>query len=178
MPSAWDHKSDKDLLLAIIENGVLKGIEWPKIAQKMTAKGYTFTHEGCRQHFQKIRKEARSDPSPNPNSPVATPKKRPASSSKKVATPSKGKTFSDSFNSTPTSKGNSFSFVKEFDESEDDEIDTPQLNRVKKMKLENENGLQSAPLFKMENLDANGYNGARGSGVVILDRDDLYDDEG
>lgn len=48
MPSVWDHKADKDLLLAIIENGALKGIEWPKISDIMNAKGYTFTHEGCR----------------------------------------------------------------------------------------------------------------------------------
>jgi hypothetical protein len=48
MPSQWDHKADKDLLLAIIENGDLKSISWPVIAGKMNAKGYTFTHEACR----------------------------------------------------------------------------------------------------------------------------------
>jgi len=49
MPSSqWDHKADKDLLLAIILNGELKSISWPLIAQKMQAKSYTFTHEACR----------------------------------------------------------------------------------------------------------------------------------
>jgi hypothetical protein len=48
MPSQWDHKADKDLLLAIIENGDLKSISWPAIAAKMQAKQYTFTHEACR----------------------------------------------------------------------------------------------------------------------------------
>jgi hypothetical protein len=48
MPSQWDHKADKDLLLAIIENGDLKSISWPAIAAKMQAKAYTFTHEACR----------------------------------------------------------------------------------------------------------------------------------
>jgi hypothetical protein len=48
MPSQWDHKADKDLLLAIIEEGSLKSIVWPQIAEKMKAKEYTFTHEACR----------------------------------------------------------------------------------------------------------------------------------
>lgn len=46
--SQWDHKSDKDLLLSIIDNGALKGIDWKSIAEKMVAKGYTFSHEACR----------------------------------------------------------------------------------------------------------------------------------
>jgi len=48
MPSQWDHKADKDLLLAIIEKGELKSVNWAAIAEKMNAKGYTFTHEACR----------------------------------------------------------------------------------------------------------------------------------
>ena len=51
MPSQWDHKADKDLLLAIIENGDLKSISWPAIAAKMQVKQYTFTHEACRYVF-------------------------------------------------------------------------------------------------------------------------------
>jgi hypothetical protein len=46
--SLWGHKSDKDLLLAIIDNGALKGIDWKDISEKMTVKGYTFSHEACR----------------------------------------------------------------------------------------------------------------------------------
>jgi hypothetical protein len=46
--SQWDHKSDKDMLLAIIDSGALKGIDWKTIADRMTVKGYTFTHEACR----------------------------------------------------------------------------------------------------------------------------------
>lgn len=48
MPSQWDHKADKDLLLAIIENGELKSINWQTVAAKMQAKDYAFTHEACR----------------------------------------------------------------------------------------------------------------------------------
>jgi hypothetical protein len=46
--SQWDHKSDKDLLLTIIDTGALKGIDWKSIAERMATKGYTFTHEACR----------------------------------------------------------------------------------------------------------------------------------
>lgn len=46
--STWDHKSDKDLLLTIIELGQSKSILWPAIANHMAANGYTFTKEACR----------------------------------------------------------------------------------------------------------------------------------
>jgi hypothetical protein len=46
--SQWDHKSDKDLLLTIIDTGALKGIDWKAVAERMATKGYTFTHEACR----------------------------------------------------------------------------------------------------------------------------------
>jgi hypothetical protein len=46
VPSVWNHQSDKDLLLAIIEE---KGqLKWPNISEQMQAKGYTFTKEACR----------------------------------------------------------------------------------------------------------------------------------
>jgi hypothetical protein len=50
MPSQWNHESDKDLLLTIIEEGQLKSIDWLLIAGKLQAKGkgYTFTNEACR----------------------------------------------------------------------------------------------------------------------------------
>ncbi|KAF7956904.1 hypothetical protein EAE96_004228 [Botrytis aclada] len=60
MPSQWDHRADKDLLLAIIEGNNLKSIEWPTISERLQTKGYSFTKEACRQHFQKIRKESRA----------------------------------------------------------------------------------------------------------------------
>jgi hypothetical protein len=44
----WDHKADKDLLLAIIAEGQLTGIIWPNVSEKMQAKGYNFSKEGCR----------------------------------------------------------------------------------------------------------------------------------
>lgn len=47
-PSQWDAKADRDLLLAIIDEGTLKSIIWPKVAGILQSKGYTFTHEACR----------------------------------------------------------------------------------------------------------------------------------
>ncbi|EMR90256.1 hypothetical protein ACHAPC_007103 [Botrytis cinerea] len=78
MPSQWDHVADKDLLLAIIEANNLKAIEWSTIAHELQRKGHPFNNEGCRQHFQKIRKESRtSSPSASASTiPVATSAKK------------------------------------------------------------------------------------------------------
>ncbi|KAB8301173.1 hypothetical protein EYC80_003069 [Monilinia laxa] len=79
MPSQWDHRADKDLLLAIIEGNNLKAIEWPTISERLNQKGYSFTKEACRQHFQKIRKESRTGSqsvSSNTAPAVAPAKKR------------------------------------------------------------------------------------------------------
>ncbi|KAF8856287.1 hypothetical protein BDZ45DRAFT_561403, partial [Acephala macrosclerotiorum] len=78
MPSQWNYEADRDLLLAIIDEGALKSVIWPKISEKMAAKGYTFTHEACRQHFQKIRKESKSAPkfAAGNSPPTPTPRKR------------------------------------------------------------------------------------------------------
>ncbi|TGO66162.1 hypothetical protein BOTNAR_0066g00010 [Botryotinia narcissicola] len=77
MPSQWDHRADRDLLLAIIEGNNLKAIEWPTISERLEKKGYSFTKEACRQHFQKIRKESRT------SSPSASTSTTPAASSVK-----------------------------------------------------------------------------------------------
>ncbi|TGO44392.1 hypothetical protein BCON_0529g00060 [Botryotinia convoluta] len=77
MPSQWDHRADKDLLLAIIEGNNLKAIEWPTISERLQKKGHSFTKEACRQHFQKIRKESRT------GSPSASTSTTPAATSVK-----------------------------------------------------------------------------------------------
>lgn len=48
MPSQWDHRADKDLLLAIIEGENLKSVEWPAVSNRLSRKGYSFTKEACR----------------------------------------------------------------------------------------------------------------------------------
>ena len=48
MPSMWDHRADKDLLLTIIEDGNLTGTDWHSVAAKMKSKDHTFSHEACR----------------------------------------------------------------------------------------------------------------------------------
>jgi len=82
MPSAWDHRSDKDLLLTIIENGNLVHIDWQSVSATMKSKNYTFSHEACRQHYQKIRKEARNSNGSSfstPTKPNTSAKSTPAS---------------------------------------------------------------------------------------------------
>ncbi|CZR53679.1 uncharacterized protein PAC_03559 [Phialocephala subalpina] len=127
MPSQWDHKADRDLLLAIIEEGALKSVIWPTIAEKMNAKGYTFTHEACRQHFQKIRKESKSAPkSAAGNSPAApTPRKR---------------------TSTTKTNGRTSNGTRSFSNDSED-FDTPS----KKRKFKEEVDFEQAYQFKAEN---------------------------
>ncbi|KAK6583618.1 hypothetical protein PZA11_003348 [Diplocarpon coronariae] len=53
MPSQWDHKADKDLLLVIIDEGTLKGIAWPTISDKMSSKAFPEDPQGSqRRHRQ------------------------------------------------------------------------------------------------------------------------------
>ncbi|KAI9647193.1 hypothetical protein NHQ30_003576 [Ciborinia camelliae] len=127
MPSQWDHRADKDLLLAIIEGNNLKAIEWPAISEKLQKKGYSFTKEACRQHFQKIRKESRTgSPSVSTNTtPAATPAATPAKKRK-----SKAASFEDG--------------------DDDDEEETPTKVKSKRVKKENGNHSAAQPGVEIE----------------------------
>ncbi|KAH7413400.1 hypothetical protein BKA64DRAFT_353683 [Cadophora sp. MPI-SDFR-AT-0126] len=156
-PSQWDHKADKDLLLAIIDEGALKSIVWPKIALAMQAKGYTFTHEACRQHFQKIRKQSSTN---GTSTPTSSPKKK--------ATPRK------------TAKAADYSANMNDDEDDDEDLPPPPSSKRKRVVKKEENGFGSGVddgergtyQFKIEQLG-----GAEHAHVVDLEHDDLYDDE-
>lgn len=157
--STWDHKSDKDLLLTIIEMGKLQTIMWPEIANKMQAKGYTFTKEACRQHFQKIRKEAQKG-SDSTASPARAAAKNPKPSGATTTPQKAGMAQNGSFKST-------------FDNhEEDDEEDMSQGPNSKRVKLEAQrNGYgQSAPLFKVEHLTGNGH-----AAPVDLENNEIYE---
>ncbi|KAE9371970.1 hypothetical protein N431DRAFT_339252 [Stipitochalara longipes BDJ] len=148
MPSQWDHKADKDLLLAIIENGDLKSISWPTIAGKMQAKAYTFTHEACRQHFQKIRKESRNGAGGGGDS---SPPKRSQTNGVHKSTPRKG------------SKAHG-SFAETINDDDEEELNTTPSKKRKIFKKEEgkENSEeQSAYQFKMEQ-----------GGVIDLENDE------
>ncbi|TGO17917.1 hypothetical protein BPAE_0403g00010 [Botrytis paeoniae] len=121
MPSQWDHRADKDLLLAIIEGNNLKAIEWPTISERLQEKGYSFTKEACRQHFQKIRKESRT------GSPSASTSTTPAATSVKKR---KSKAAS----------------IEEGQENDDEE--TPSKNQSKRVKKESDD--QSAAELGVE----------------------------
>ncbi|VUC34000.1 unnamed protein product [Clonostachys rosea] len=55
----WNDRADKDLfftILSVKNIGVISGSEWITIGNHMRTLGYGFTNEGCRQHFQGLRR--------------------------------------------------------------------------------------------------------------------------
>jgi len=168
MPSQWDHRSDKDLLLTIIEMGSLSHIDWETVSATMKAKEYTFTKEACRQHYQKIRKEARNSA---PNGSFSTPVKATAKAATK-STPATG------------SKGKSASFAKSayannYEDDDEEYFMTPSIKRqrsgVKKEKTEpvDMGGFygQTAAQFKVEyENDGSGFD----SPIDLVD-DGIYE---
>lgn len=61
MNKNWNDRADKDLfftILSVKNIGVISGSEWTTIGNHMRSLGYGFTNEGCRQHFQGLRRAA------------------------------------------------------------------------------------------------------------------------
>ncbi|UKZ80520.1 hypothetical protein TrVFT333_008281 [Trichoderma virens FT-333] len=59
MNKNWNDRADKDLfftILSVKNIGVISGAEWTTIGNHMRSLGYGFTNEGCRQHFQGLRR--------------------------------------------------------------------------------------------------------------------------
>ncbi|CAJ2510974.1 Uu.00g065990.m01.CDS01 [Anthostomella pinea] len=59
MNKNWNDRADKDLfftILSVKNIGVISGGEWTTIGNHMRSMGYGFTNEGCRQHFQGLRR--------------------------------------------------------------------------------------------------------------------------
>ncbi|KAG6275287.1 hypothetical protein E4U47_000971 [Claviceps purpurea] len=55
----WNDRADKDLFFTILslkDVGLISGEEWCRIGNHMRSLGYRFTNEGCRQHFQGLRR--------------------------------------------------------------------------------------------------------------------------
>ncbi|ERS95042.1 hypothetical protein HMPREF1624_08531 [Sporothrix schenckii ATCC 58251] len=55
----WNDRADKDLfftILSVKHIGVISGAEWTIIGKHMRTLGYGFSNEGCRQHFQGLRR--------------------------------------------------------------------------------------------------------------------------
>lgn len=55
----WNDRADKDLfftILSVKNIGIISGTEWTTIGNHMRTLGYGFTNEGCRQHFQGLRR--------------------------------------------------------------------------------------------------------------------------
>ncbi|KAL6356772.1 hypothetical protein LRP88_10378 [Fusarium phalaenopsidis] len=79
----WNDRADKDLfftILSVKNIGVISGAEWTTIGNHMRGLGYGFTNEGCRQHFQGLRRaqnKAESNGGLNENSRKVDPTLNP-----------------------------------------------------------------------------------------------------
>ncbi|EMR66642.1 hypothetical protein UCREL1_6368 [Eutypa lata UCREL1] len=83
MNKNWNDRADKDLfftILSVKNIGVISGAEWTTIGNHMRSMGYNFTNEGCRQHFQGLRRaQHKTEPngsaseSPRKADPTANP---------------------------------------------------------------------------------------------------------
>ncbi|KAL2694449.1 hypothetical protein Neosp_001027 [[Neocosmospora] mangrovei] len=79
----WNDRADKDLfftILSVKNIGVISGAEWTTIGNHMRGLGYGFTNEGCRQHFQGLRRaqnKAESNGGLNENSRKVDPTMNP-----------------------------------------------------------------------------------------------------
>ncbi|KFY23490.1 hypothetical protein V493_05831 [Pseudogymnoascus sp. VKM F-4281 (FW-2241)] len=141
MPSPWTPAADRDLLLAIIDENKLQGLDWRLISAKMDTKGYSFTHEGCRQHFQKLRRASATGANGSVPSTPRTPKtpKTPASRKPKQLDNNVNDDEVDEF-ATP-SKKRKRDIVKVDQENDD----VKEINGI-------DFGDQTAAQFKMESL--------------------------
>ncbi|WZH46347.1 uncharacterized protein QYS62_007421 [Fusarium acuminatum] len=66
----WNDRADKDLfftILSVKNIGVISGSEWTTIGNHMRCLGYGFTNEGCRQHFQGLRRAQNKSDTAGPN---------------------------------------------------------------------------------------------------------------
>ncbi|KAF4945862.1 hypothetical protein FGADI_11604 [Fusarium gaditjirri] len=69
----WNDRADKDLfftILSVKNIGVISGSEWTTIGNHMRSLGYGFTNEGCRQHFQGLRRAQNKAETTGPNGDI------------------------------------------------------------------------------------------------------------
>ncbi|KAF3921459.1 hypothetical protein ABW21_db0205687 [Orbilia brochopaga] len=99
---AWTIENEHKLLLSIIKLLNISQLpKWEEVSKEMRNQGLEFTAEGCRQHFQKIRKSKTPTGTPRKSNGVSkTPSKRKlanlqddaADDEEVIMTPSKKKT--------------------------------------------------------------------------------------
>ncbi|KAK6528745.1 hypothetical protein TWF694_003984 [Orbilia ellipsospora] len=164
MPS-WTIESEHKLLLTIIKLLNISQLpKWEDVSKEMQAQGLEFTPEGCRQHFQKIRKTSKSP---------STPRKGSAGISK-GSTPAKRKLSQmhrdddvddEEILKTPSKSSKSDYQARDF--SNPPRGSAAPSKSAKAVKFENQ---QTAHIFKAEKPDK--------KGVIHIDDDEsLYDGE-
>ncbi|KAJ6262218.1 hypothetical protein Dda_3023 [Drechslerella dactyloides] len=161
MPS-WSIENEHKLLLTIIKLLNISQLpKWEEVSREMHSLGLEFTAEGCRQHFQKIRKcKTPATPRKGGNGiSKSTPSKRKLGSMSRdeamddeemIITPSKKKATGG------VDEKNPFLTLK-----------TPK----REIKTEGSSSRQTAHIFKSDRMDANG--------VIHIDDDEesLYGGE-
>ncbi|CZT09227.1 uncharacterized protein RAG0_14059 [Rhynchosporium agropyri] len=127
--STWTGDADRDMLLTIIEEGGSgKSIPWPEVARNLQNKGYTFSHEACRQHFQKIKRVAKQGSTLDPTSPADNNGGKSPFIQRKLATPRKRSAVKKEAGlGTPTRRlftpiGPAHGFADMEDDDDDDEL--------------------------------------------------------
>ncbi|KAF3095499.1 hypothetical protein TWF569_011604 [Orbilia oligospora] len=157
---AWTIESERGLLLTIIKLLNISQLpKWEEVASEMAAQGLHFTPEGCRQHFQKIKKPSSKTPS--------TPRK------------GNGGVKGAGISKTPTSSKRKLAQMNH-DQDDDEIIMTPskssktgnrpvsesaqESKKVVKLEIKNE---QNAHTFKADKPDENGV-------IHISDDESLY----
>ncbi|KAF4441926.1 hypothetical protein F53441_11886 [Fusarium austroafricanum] len=79
----WDAGSHEDLLLALLEEIKPSKADLTNVAEKMRAKGYSYSYDAINQHVQKLRKNRDTSAIQNSGgSEPATPRKRAATGTK------------------------------------------------------------------------------------------------
>ncbi|KAL2066673.1 hypothetical protein VTL71DRAFT_2745 [Oculimacula yallundae] len=185
MPSQWNGDADRDLLLAIIEDGSTKSINWPNVASTIQGKGYSFSHEACRQHFQKIRRNANASAIGSTVGPATSGNNSYASSpnvKRKVATPRKPAAPKNAAASrTPTPDLTPPKEITLY-HSDDDENDLPPRPTAKRQRvIKNEDtgfgGIDENRMYKFKTEQLGGPEHPE-HGAIDLERDEnLYDDD-
>ncbi|KAK6534347.1 hypothetical protein TWF281_005670 [Arthrobotrys megalospora] len=160
MPT-WTTESERGLLLTIIKLLNISQLpKWEDVASEMAAQGLHFTPEGCRQHFQKIKKPSARTPS--------TPRKSTAGV--------KGAGISK----TPTSSKRKLSQINRDDVDDEEIIMAPSKSSKTGYKPTSESAKDSKKAIKLESESKQKANtfkvGKPGEAVVfhISDDESLY----
>ncbi|KAF3912002.1 hypothetical protein AA313_de0208783 [Arthrobotrys entomopaga] len=167
MPS-WTIESEHKLLLTIIKLLNISQLpKWEDVSKEMQAQGLEFTPEGCRQHFQKIRKTSKSPSTPRKGSAGISKGNTPAKRKLSQMHRDDDDVDDEEILKTPSKSSKQVSKIVDSSNLSSHGSATTPSKTAKAVKLENQ---QTAHIFKSEKPDKNGV-------IHIDDDESLYDGE-